>query len=95
MAGVALVAGLVLSAGPLLGAMVSVVRVLHVFGEAGRRGETLPVGAVRFPYEPIALGFAAFLPGILLLSLSVLSYSRRVKLRRESARAPAEDGPAT
>lgn len=85
-AGLTLVAGLVMSAGPLLGAMVAAVRVVQQYSEASRRGVVLSADAVGFPYRPIAIGFAVFLPGILLLARSVLGYSRRVMLLRSDGR---------
>jgi hypothetical protein len=81
---IALLAGLTLSAGPLLGTMVSVIQVLHVHAAAAARGDALAPDSVHFPLEPILIGFAALVPGFLLLTFTVLRYSRRVKLRRLS-----------
>jgi hypothetical protein len=80
--GLALVAGLALAMGPLLGAVVSVVQVLRVYAAAAARGDAPAAESVRFPIEPVVLGFAAFLPGLLLLTLAVMGYSRRVRRRR-------------
>lgn len=81
-----LVTGLILATGPLLGAMVSVVQVLRVYAAAAARGESPASALVRIRYEPIALGFAAFVPGLLLLTLSVMAYSWRIKRRRIAGR---------
>lgn len=81
-----LIAGVVLATGPLLGAMVSVVQVLRAYAAAAGNGQRAAEAVIRIQYRPIAYGFAAFLPGILLLSLSVLGYSWRLKRHRAAHR---------
>ncbi len=80
---VGLLLGLILSMGPLLGAAVSVVQVLRTYSAAAAAGQAAPLpGQMRFPIRPVAIGFAAMVPGLCLLSVSVMGYTRRIKHRR-------------